>query len=51
VVIDVAGAAGDPNLHCGRQLGQYFLRVSSITPSDCGGEPWCDARAFCLPAL
>ena len=50
VVIDVSGPEG-AELRCGRQLGQYFLRVSSLTPSDCNGEPWCDARAFCTPSL
>ena len=51
IVIDVGAAAGTPDLRCGLQLGQYFLRVSSVTPSSCGGEPWCDTRAFCVPAL
>jgi hypothetical protein len=51
VVVDVAGPPESPDLRCGVQLGQYFLRVSSITPSSCGGEPWCDARAFCFPML
>jgi hypothetical protein len=50
IAIDVSGAAGDPALHCGSQLGQYFLKVT--TPgADCRGEPWCDATAFCSPAL
>jgi len=51
VVIDVSGPTADPDLRCGRQLGQYFLRVSTATPSDCNGEPWCDARAFCTPSF
>lgn len=51
LVIDVAGPEASPDLRCGRQLGQYFLRVSSTLPSNCNGEPWCDTRAFCVPAL
>lgn len=51
IVIDVSGPAASPDLRCGRQLGQYFLRVSAATPSACGGEPWCDARAFCTPSV
>jgi hypothetical protein len=51
VVIDVAGAAGSPDLRCGLQLGQYFWRVSALTPSGCDGEPWCDTRALCTPQL
>jgi len=51
VVIDIAGPAAGATLRCGRQLGQYFMRVSALTPSRCNGEPWCDARAFCTPSL
>lgn len=51
VVIDVAGPAGDPDLRCGLQLGQYFWRISTLTPSGCDGEPWCDTRALCTPSL
>jgi hypothetical protein len=50
LVIDVAGPASSPDLRCGLQLGQYFLRVQTDATS-CGGEPWCDARAFCTPGL
>jgi hypothetical protein len=50
LVIDVAGPASSPDLRCGLQLGQYFLRVQPDA-TGCGGEPWCDARAFCVPAL
>jgi hypothetical protein len=49
VVIDVSGSA---NFRCGNQVGQYFLKLN---PSgDCAGtrgEPWCDSRSFCTPAL
>ena len=50
IAIDVAGAAGDADLHCGLQAGQYFLKVSDATPG-CKGEPWCDVRAFCSAGL
>jgi hypothetical protein len=50
IAIDVAGTAGDANLHCGLQAGQYFLKVSEAT-LDCKGEPWCDVRAFCSAGL
>jgi hypothetical protein len=58
VAIDVAGdpSAGDEDaatseLRCGAQLGQYFLHVHEGSPDPCRGEPWCDTRAFCAPAL
>jgi len=49
LAVDVSGAPGDPALHCGQQLGQYFLKLG--TPAaGCRGEPWCDVTAFCAPA-
>jgi hypothetical protein len=50
LAIDVSGAEADPALRCGRQLGQFFLRVGQPEGS-CRGEPWCDVRAFCEAAL
>jgi hypothetical protein len=50
VAIDVSAAAGTANLRCGQELGQYFLRLSTQADS-CMGQPWCDTRAFCTPAL
>jgi len=52
VGLDIAvGVSGTSGARCaGRQLGQYFLRVDPAGGS-CGGEPWCDTGAFCLPAL
>jgi len=50
LAIDVSGSAGDPNLRCGLLLGQYFLRVGASS-AGCSGDPWCDSRAFCTPAL
>ena len=50
LVLDVAGPAGSPDLRCGLQLGQTFLHLFTGT-SACNGEPWCNTRAFCLPAL
>jgi hypothetical protein len=58
VAIDVAGDpvaadedAATSDLRCGAQLGQYFLRIHEGSADTCAGEPWCDTRAFCAPAL
>ena len=51
---DVSATASSPELACGLQLGQYFLRMGPDGEDDagvCHGEPWCDSRAFCTPAL
>lgn len=50
IAIDVAAPAGTPNLRCGVLRGQYFLKIGP-TVGSCRGEPWCDSRAFCAPAL
>jgi hypothetical protein len=50
IAIDIAGAAGDANLRCGLQAGQYFLKVGGASAA-CTGEPWCDVRAFCSAGL
>jgi hypothetical protein len=50
IAIDVSAPVGTANLRCGQQLGQYFLSLYGQADS-CSGQPWCDARAFCTPAL
>jgi len=50
VSINVASAVDAPGA-CGRRLGQYFLRSTTLTGSPCGGLPFCDVRAFCTPTL
>jgi hypothetical protein len=50
LVVDVASPDDTAATRCGLQLGQYFLHLSTAS-STCPGEPWCDARAFCAPAL
>jgi hypothetical protein len=51
IAIDVSAPSGTSGLRCGLLRGQYFLRVGGAAGSACGGEPWCDARAFCTPML
>lgn len=51
VAIGVSGADADPDLRCGRLLGQHFLRVGTAVTGCTSGEPWCNAAAFCTPAL
>lgn len=51
VAIGVSGASDDPELRCGRLLGQYFLRLGAGVAGCDSGEPWCSAGAFCLPTL
>jgi hypothetical protein len=54
VTIDVAAPAESPDLACGLQLGQYFMRMGTDDDVDggiCHGKPWCDSRAFCTPEI
>ena len=51
VSVDVSAPASSADLRCGVQLGQFFLRVNTSGTGDCAGYPWCDARAFCAPAV
>jgi hypothetical protein len=54
IAIDVAAPVASPELACGQQLGQYFMRMGPDEEDDagiCHGKPWCDARAFCTPEL
>ena len=50
LAIDVSSPGRDPAQPCSQRLGQLFLHAA---PGDgaCRGEPWCDVRAFCRPAL
>jgi hypothetical protein len=50
VGVDVSAPAGTTNLRCGQQIGQYFMHVTDQTDT-CSGQPYCDTRAFCTPAL
>jgi hypothetical protein len=55
IAIDVGAPAETPDLVCGLQLGQYFLRTGERDDDAdggiCGGKPWCDTRAFCTPKI
>lgn len=54
IAIDVGAASESPDLRCGLQLGQYFLRIGADDEVDggvCHGKPWCDTRAFCTPEI
>lgn len=44
------GSASTSDPECSGRRVQYALRVGPPA-GDCGGEPWCDARAFCAPEL
>jgi hypothetical protein len=50
VGVDVSASQGTATVSCPGRAGVYFLRVGN-TLSDCGGEPWCDAGAFCRSML
>jgi hypothetical protein len=41
----------EPNCPNGTRLGQYVLRVDPADSSACAGHPYCNAAAFCTPAL
>jgi hypothetical protein len=54
IAIDVSAPEATPELSCGQQLGQYFMRMGPDEEEDagiCHGKPWCDTRAFCTPEI
>jgi hypothetical protein len=50
VGIDVAAPPSAAAAGCSGRAGVFFLKVSD-TSGGCGGQPWCDAGAFCRALL
>ena len=50
LAVDFAGTGAASDAVCRSARSQVLLKLGSDA-SPCAGQPWCDTRAFCVPAL